>query len=157
MFLSIGGLGLLLVSYLVGDKRIMLEMVVIFQVSFMSLASVSVITPLLSSVTTLSLCNNGYNMLANTAALRPVEDTLSDGRVKGMHFYSQFLYNANVGLLMIFVPLLVGMATVVITKMGEFSEEKLKKMQVVYRLALGEWTFIGLVFCGCMVGGSAVF
>lgn len=153
--MSIGALGLLLVSFFIGGKRIIVEMLVVFQVTFISLASAPLITPLLSSVTTLAICNNAYNLLANST-LGPMEDSLTDSRVKGMHLYSQFLLNLNTGLLIVVLPMLVGAVAAMITRVGDHSEDNLNKIKKIYRLALGEWTFFGLIFCGCIVGASVV-
>lgn len=114
-FAEIAALVLLLVSFVIGGKRVIVEMLVVFQLNFISLISVPVVTPMLSSVTSLALANNGYNVLSNTS-LRPVEDVLSDGRVKGMLLYSQFLYNINAGLLFILLPLVIGFVVFIISK-----------------------------------------
>ena len=83
MFLSIIGLLLLILSFFVGGKRVIVEMLMVFQVSFVSLITIPIVTPMFSAVRTLGFINNGYNMLAGSS-MRPVEDLLSDERVKGM-------------------------------------------------------------------------
>jgi hypothetical protein len=67
LFLSLASLALLLLSYCVGGKRVIVEMLVVFQVAFISLASAPLLTPMLSSLTSLAACNNGYNLLASSA------------------------------------------------------------------------------------------
>jgi uncharacterized membrane protein YccF (DUF307 family) len=119
-FLSIAGLLLFLVSLLIGGKRIVAEMLMVFQVSFVSLITLPLITPMFSAVRTLAVVPNGYNALAGSS-VRPAEDLLSDDRTKGMLLYSQFLYNLNTGLLLIVVPLIVGLAAFIVSKMGEHS------------------------------------
>jgi hypothetical protein len=127
VFLSLAALVLLLVSFAIGGKRIIVEMLTIFQVTFISLISAPLVTPMLSSITSLSMANNGYNVLQGSA-IRAVDDTLSDERVKGMLMYSQFLFNFNTGILFIIVPLLVGAVAAIISKIGDYSESKRKKI-----------------------------
>jgi hypothetical protein len=43
-----------------------------------------------------------------------------------------------------------------LSKVKEFSELKLQKVQNIYRLAFGEYTFVGLIFAGSIIGASAV-
>lgn len=119
-FLSIVGLLLFLVSLLIGGKRVVVEMLTVFQVSFVSLATLPLITPMFSAVRTLAVVNNGYNMLAGSA-VRPAEDLLSDDRTKGAQLYSQFLYNLNTGILLTVVPMMVGLIAFIVSKIGQHS------------------------------------
>ena len=125
-----------MISLVIGGKRIIVEMLMIFQVSFVSLITVPLVTPMFSAIRTLSVVNNGYNILAGSS-MRPVEDLLSDERIKGMLLYYQFLYNLNTGILVIFIPIIVGIVVFIISKTGEYSEHDLKKIQNAYRYALG--------------------
>jgi hypothetical protein len=77
LFLTISALGLFLLSLLVGGKRVIVEMLMVIQITYISLISVPEISPMFSAVSTLSTANNGYNILYNPS-LRPFEDTLSD-------------------------------------------------------------------------------
>lgn len=68
--------------------------------------------------------------------------------------YSQFLCNVNTGLLMIILPLLVGLVSLIVSKLRNFSEDGMKKIRKVCFLAVGEYTFVGLVSISTMVGVS---
>jgi hypothetical protein len=57
---------------------------------------------------------------------------------------------------MVILPLLVGAVARVVAKVGDHSEDRLNKIKKVYMLALGEWTFLGLIFSGCIIGASTV-
>lgn len=114
------------------------------------------ITPLFSSLTSLSYANNGYNIMYNTD-LRPFEDTLVNSKLKGAVFYSQFIYNFNTGILFILAPLLVGIVIMIVSKIKNFDDdETAKKVAKAGALALGEYVFAGLVFGGCVIAVSAI-
>jgi len=132
MFLSIMGLLLLILSFFIGGKRIVVEMLMVFQVSFVSLITIPIVTPMFSAVRTLALINNGYNMLAGSS-MRPVEDLLSDERVKAMQLYSQFLYNFNTGILFVAIPLISGLILLILSKICNYNQEKLKKIEKLYK------------------------
>jgi hypothetical protein len=150
LFLSFAGLCLLLLSYFTGGKRVVVEMLVVFQLAFISLASAPMVTPMLSSVATLGTCNNGYNILGALAG-RPFDDPMTDQRTKGMQLYSQFLYNLNTGMLLVVLPLVIGGIALIIGAICQW-----KGAKTVGRYALGEYTFIGLLFTGCITGGGLV-
>lgn len=130
-------------------------MLVVFQISCASLLTVPKITPLFSSLTSLSYANNGYNIMYNTE-LRPFEDTLISSRIKGAGFYSQFLYNFNAGIVFILAPFLVGITIIIISKLKRFDDETLKKISKAGALALGDYVFAGLAFGGCVITVSAI-
>jgi hypothetical protein len=58
-------------------------MLTILQITYISLMTVPLNTPMFSAVTSLAIANNGYNILSDSA-IRPFEDVLSDSKVKGM-------------------------------------------------------------------------
>jgi hypothetical protein len=70
--------------------------------------------------------------------------------------YSQFLYNLNSGLIFIIGPILIGLIALIVSRVRDMSEKSTAKLKRFYELALGEYSFVGLVFCGCITGGSAV-
>ena len=70
--------------------------------------------------------------------------------------YSQFLYNFNLGILVVVLPLLVGLGAFLASKLGSFSEAGTKRVHKVYKLALGDYTFSGLIFAGSIVGAAAI-
>lgn len=155
-FLSISAMILLILTFIFGCKRISTEMLVVFQISYASLLTVPKISPLFSSLTSLSYANNGYNIMYNTD-LRPFEDTLINSKLKGAILYSQFLYNFNTGILFILAPFLVGIVILIISKIKRFDDdESAKKVKNAGALALGEYVFAGLVFGGCVIAVSAI-
>jgi hypothetical protein len=91
-------------------------MLTILQITYISLMTVPLNTPMFSAVTSLAIANNGYNILSDSA-IRPFEDVLSDSKVKGMLLYSQFLYNVNTAILFIILPLMVGTIALIISKL----------------------------------------
>jgi hypothetical protein len=105
----------------VGGKRIIVEMLIVIQITYIGLITVPKLTPMYSALTALSTANNGYNILYNPV-LRPFEDTLTGERAKGVLLYSQFLYNLNTGLLFIIIPLIAGLIALVISKVRDLSE-----------------------------------
>jgi hypothetical protein len=155
LLMAAAAVGLLLLSLLLGGKRIVVEMLIVLQVTYVSLIAVPELSPLYSALTALSAANNGFNALYS-ASLRPFEDTLSDSRAKGAQLYSQLLFNLNAGLLFVLLPLAVALAAFVVGRAKEFSEEGRTRLEAVYRKSLGEYAFVGLLFVGCIVGASAV-
>lgn len=73
-----------------------------------------------------------------------------------MYAYSQLIYNVNVGLIFIFLPLLVGAFASILKCIKSFKEETIKKLEKVQRLSLGEYTFTGLIVGGCSIGLASV-
>lgn len=131
-------------------------MLVVFQISYASLLTVPKITPLFSSLTSLSYANNGYNAMYSVD-LRPFEDTLAGSMLKGAILYSQFLYNFNTGMLFILVPIIAGTLILIFSKIKRFdNDESLKKVERAGALALGEHAYAGLVFGGCVISISAM-
>ena len=70
--------------------------------------------------------------------------------------YSQFLYNFNLGILVIVLPLLVGLGAFLAGRLGSFGEAGRKRAEMVRRLAVGDYTFAGLTFASSIVGAAAV-
>lgn len=104
-FISLGALILFLLSFIFGSKRISTEMLVVIQIAYASIITAPKITPMISALTSLSPAYNGFNILYSSS-LRPFEDTLIPYNIKGMDIYSQFLYNLNLGLIIIVIPLI---------------------------------------------------
>lgn len=64
-----------LVSFVIGGKRIIVEMITVIQFAYVSLIAVPQLSPLFSALTALSYANNGYNILYDPS-LRPFEDVI---------------------------------------------------------------------------------
>ena len=78
---------LLIVSFVIGGKRIIVEMLIVIQITYIGLICVPKLTPMYTAMTVNSNTINGYNILYSPS-LRPFEDTLSDERTKGVMLYS---------------------------------------------------------------------
>lgn len=142
-------------SMVLGGKRIAAEQIMVLQLTYLSLLTLPALTPLQYSVSALSTAVNGVNILYDPA-LSPFNDVLSDSATKGAGMYSQFLYNFNMGILVIILPLLVGLGAFLASKLGSFSEAATRRVHKIYRLAMGEYTFTGLIFSGSIIGAAAV-
>jgi hypothetical protein len=112
----VASVAMLIVSLVIGGKRIIVEMLIVIQITYFGLICVPKLTPMYTAMTINSTANNGYNILYNPS-LRPFEDTLSDEKTKGVMLYSQFLYNLNTGLLFVLGPLLAGLTAFIVFKL----------------------------------------
>lgn len=155
MLIAIIALLMYAASMALGGKRIAAEQIMVLQLTYLSILTLPAFSPLQYSVSALNTATNGVNILY-VPSLPPFNDVLSDAATKGAGMYSQFLYNFNMGMLVIILPLLVGLGAFLASKLGSFSEEGTKRVERVYRLAIGEYTFTGLIFASSIVGAAAV-
>lgn len=108
-----------------GNKRIIAEYIVLLQVAYASLITLPGYNGMDYSLVSLRTANNGFNILEGSA-IRPFEDLLSNERTKGMYAYSQFIYNVNLCLIFIIVPLIVGLIASILSCIKSFKEETAK-------------------------------
>lgn len=59
-------------------------------------------------------------------------------------------------MLVVIAPLLVALGAFLASKLGSFGEAGTKRVQRIYRLAVGEYAFAGLIFAGSIIGAAAV-
>ena len=153
--LVIASLTLFSLTLIFGSKRISAEMIVVVQIAFLSLVTIPKITPLFSSLSSLSHSGSEFNLLYSED-VRPFHDSNTNDRIKGTRLYSQFIYNVNLGLVFVFLPLLIGFVTLFISKVINFSRKNADNVESAYKRLLAEYPFAGLIFVGCSVGAASV-
>ena len=154
-FLVIASMTLFVLTLIFGSKRISAEMIVVLQIAFLSLVTIPKITPLFSSLSFLSHSGSRFNLLYSED-VRPFHDSSTNDRIKGTHLYSQFIYNVNLGLVFVFLPLLIGFVTLFVSKIINFSRKHADNVESAYKRLLAEYPFAGLIFLGCSVGAASV-
>lgn len=85
----------------------MAEGIMVAQIAFAGLAACPTLSPNLAAVTALNASANPYNMLSSDS-YRPFDDPLLPNRLRGNGLYAFFLFNVNIGLVWVIVPLLAG-------------------------------------------------
>ena len=119
------------ITLILGGKRISVEVFVVIHIALFSLVTVPKITPLFSTLTSLYPSVNGINLFYSQE-ITPFHDSDTNPRIKGTLLYSQFLYNVNVGLVFVFLPLLLGLILFLVSKIINFSQVNAVRIQTVY-------------------------
>lgn len=146
--LCMAAAGLAWLFFLIGmisGKMIGVEMMAVLQASFVSLVSLQELNPCFKALSSLQLVN-GYN---SVSAQDIMEDSLVPDQPRGIFLYARFLENYNITSVLIFIPLLVGLVVMILSKTA--LKSKAETLEKVWKRAVGEYAFTGVLFSGYIV------
>jgi hypothetical protein len=129
--------GLVLLIFILGfwkGKVILLELVTIFQLSFLSLMSLNKLSPTFYSLSGLSLsCGYALNLFESKAISN-----------RTLNFKLLFFSNSQTCLIFVILPLLISIILSIVARVKKYDE--LSTIRVLALRMRNEWMFYGLMF-----------
>lgn len=93
-------------SYFAGGRVLAAEVLMVFQIAYVTILAEPQFGPYNVSLTHLWLTFSPIspNILFN---IRPFDDVMTSPKIKGMQLFSQFIFNFNIGSAFILLPLII--------------------------------------------------
>lgn len=144
----------LVFSYFLGAKTYAIDILGMLQLSYLSMLSIGALNVMEIGLLPLRL-STGVN--ANTFGQQANQDMATSDSIKGVLLFSQFLQNVNFSALLFLLPLIVALATFLVTKLPLKLKSSTKKTLLkVFEQAIGEYTLMGLLFCSYLMNAAIV-
>ena len=133
--LSIVVLVCFMLLFLLVSKLIAIEMIFVFQFTYCGLIMLKKLEGLMEPYKNLWICNF-YNELYKASPLNLPPS------INSIYYKSEFLANFNLDFLPLFLPLLVSIILITLSKLCNYRKLKINAQQ-----ALKEWSFSSILFC----------